>query len=92
MLAVICALGEWRCYIEGAPVKFVTDHRPNIYLDQATNAHTIERRARWLDISCGYDYELEYRPGRSNVAYPISRAPQHVRKKDGREQYELAAR
>ena len=77
MLAVICALGEWRCYVEGAHFTIVTDHRPNTYLDQATNAHTLKRRARWLDISCGYDYEWEYRPGRSNVADPISRAPQH---------------
>ena len=36
MLAVICALGEWRCYVEGAHFTIVTDHRPNTYLDQAT--------------------------------------------------------
>ena len=77
MLAVICALSVKRCYIEGAPFNVVPHHRPNPYLDQATTAHTLKRRARWLDISCGYDYEWECRPGRSNVADPISRAPQH---------------
>ena len=45
MLAVICARGEWRCCIEGAPFKIVSDHRPNIYFDQTTNAHTLKRRA-----------------------------------------------
>ena len=77
MSAVISSLKEWRCYLEGMPFKIVTDYRPNTYLDNATSPHTLRRRARWLDISCGYDYEWEYRPGCSNVADPISRAPQH---------------
>jgi hypothetical protein len=54
-----------------------TNHEPNTYLDTATSAHTIKRGARWLDISCGYNYTWCYRPGRTNVADPISRAPQH---------------
>jgi hypothetical protein len=77
MLAVIASLTEWRCYLEGAEFTIVTDHQPNAYLDVATNAHTIKRRARWLSISCGYQYKWCYRPGRINVADPISRAPQH---------------
>ena len=80
MLAVISALSEWRCYLEGSDFDIVTDHKPNTYLDEATNAHTVKRRARWLDISCGYTYNWVYRPGRVNVADPISRAPQHFRK------------
>jgi hypothetical protein len=79
MLAVISALREWRCFLEGAhgPFTLVTDHQPNVYLDSATNAHTVHRRARWLSVSCGYNYKWCYRPGRENVADPISRAPQH---------------
>ena len=77
MLAVICALREWRCYLEGARFTIVTDHQPNTYLDVATSAHTLKRRARWLDVACGYDYAWCYRPGRTNVADPVSRAPQH---------------
>jgi AcrR family transcriptional regulator len=77
MLAVICALREWRCYLEGAQFTIVTDHQPNTYLDVATSAHTLKRRARWLDVACGYDYTWCYRPGRTNVADPVSRAPQH---------------
>ena len=77
MLGVIAALREWRCYLEGRPFTIVTDHEPNTYLDSATNVHTLKRRARWLDVSQGYDYKWCYRPGRTNVADPISRAPQH---------------
>jgi hypothetical protein len=55
----------------------VTDHKPNTYLRKSTNIHTTKRRARWLEISCAYDYTRQYRPGRINVEDPISRAPQH---------------
>ena len=37
----------------------------------------MKRRARWLSVCCGYTYTWVYRPGRVNVADPISRAPQH---------------
>jgi hypothetical protein len=77
MLGVIGALREWRCYLEGRRFVIVTDHKPNTYLDTASNVHTVKRRARWLEESSGYDYEWQYREGRINVADPISRAPQH---------------
>jgi hypothetical protein len=79
MLAVISALREWRCFLEGAhePFTLVTEHQPNVYLDSATNAHTVHRRARWLSVSCGYNSKWCYRSGRENVADPISQAPQH---------------
>ena len=74
MLAVISALREWRCYVDGPTAfKIVTDHEPNTYLDTATNPHTEKRRARWLDASCGYNYSWKC----ANVADPVSRAPQH---------------
>ena len=73
---MICALREWRCYLEGARFTIVTDHQPNTYLHVATSAHTLERRARWLDVACGYDYTWCYRPGCTIVADPVSRAPQ----------------
>ena len=41
MLAVICVLREWRCYLEGAKFTIVTDHQPNTYLDVASSAHTL---------------------------------------------------
>jgi hypothetical protein len=71
------ALREWRCYLEGRPFTLVTDHKPNTYLDETNNVHTMQRRARWPSESSRFDYVWRYRPGRINVADPISRAPQH---------------
>lgn len=77
MLGVIYALREWRCYLEHQKFTIITDHQPNTYLDRATNPHTLKRRARWLYESSAYDYEWKYKPGKQNIADPLSRAPQH---------------
>ena len=57
MLAVIYALREWLCYLEGQTQPFLieTDHQPNTYVDQSTNQHTLKRRARWLYESSAYN-------------------------------------
>ena len=79
MLAVIAALREWRCYLEGRPFVIETDHQPNTYLDSAPpSAHSLRRRARWLSETSGFEYTWKYRPGAQNVADPVSRAPQHL--------------
>ena len=77
MLAVVACLREWRCYLEGARFVIETDHKLNTYADVSTAPHTLQRRARWLHETGGYDYEWRYRPGAANVADPVSRAPQH---------------
>jgi hypothetical protein len=79
MLAAISALKELRCSLEGCWDSFtlLADHQPNVYLDTANNAHTVHRQARWLSVSCGYNYKWCYCPGQINVTDPISRAPQH---------------
>jgi RNase H-like domain found in reverse transcriptase len=74
MLAVIYALREWRCYLQGE-FTIVTDHEPNTYLDKSTNPHTVRRRAHWLEDMRGFQYRWCYRPGRVNVADPLSRIP-----------------
>jgi transposase InsO family protein len=80
MLAVIAGLREWRCYLEGRPFVIETDHQPNTYLDNTPpSAHSLKRRARWLSESGGYDFTWKYRPGATNIADPVSRAPQHLR-------------
>jgi hypothetical protein len=77
MMAVIYALREWRCYLEGQPFVIVTDHQPNTYVDESTNPHTLKRRARWLYETSAYDYNWQYKPGCINIADPLSRSPQH---------------
>ena len=36
MLAIVRALKEWRCYLEGSEVTLLTDHEPNTYFDTKT--------------------------------------------------------
>ena len=75
LLAVHHALQIWRCYLEGTscPVRIVTDHAPNTYLNSQP---TLSRRqARWSEFLQRFKLEWQYRPGRINVADPISRSP-----------------
>jgi hypothetical protein len=74
LLAVVHALVTWRCYLEsGGNEKFtvVTDHNPNTFLD--TQKNLSRRQARWSAFLQRYNFKWEYRPGRTNVADPLSR-------------------
>ncbi len=74
LLAVYKALKEWRCYLEGAKgLTLVTDHNPNTYL--STQPSLSRRQARWMQFFSRFHYEWQYRPGRLNVADPLSRSP-----------------
>ena len=72
LLAVVYALRTWRCYLEGCTgLTIITDHKPNSYI----NAQEVlsRRQSRWSEFLSRFDYTLVYRPGRTNVAYPLSR-------------------
>lgn len=74
LLAVHHALQIWRCYLEGSncQVNIVTDHAPNTYLNSRP---TLSRRqARWSESLQKLKSERQCRPGRINVADPISRS------------------
>ena len=74
LLGVVRALQEFRCYVEGAEdVTLVTDHNPLTYLQ--TQKNLSRRQARWMQDLSRFTYKWEYRPGRINVADPISRNP-----------------
>ena len=74
-LGTVLALEEWRCYLEGASdVTLVTDHQPLVYLQDQKSAEQLSRRqARWMERLSRFTFKWEYRPGRINVADPISR-------------------
>ncbi|KAJ9519372.1 hypothetical protein QJQ45_023170 [Haematococcus lacustris] len=74
LLAIVRAVREWRCYLDGAvDVTIETDHNPLIYLQTQT---TLSRRqTRWMEELSRYKYEIKYKPGVHNVADPISRNP-----------------
>ena len=72
LLAVVYALRMWRCYLEGCKgLVIVTDHKPNSYLNSQDMLS--RRQSRWSEFLSRFDYELVYRPGRTNVADPLSR-------------------
>ena len=71
--AVVHALKTWRCYLEGIPFKVITDHNPNTHLQ--TQPNLSRRQARWAEYLQRFQFSWEYRPGRTNVADPLSRHP-----------------
>jgi len=78
MLAIICALEEWRHFLEGArhPVEIWMDHKNLEYFMTAKKLN--RRQARWsLYLAC-FDFKLIHRPGRS-MGKPdaLSRRPDH---------------
>jgi hypothetical protein len=71
--AVIHALKLWRCYLEGINFTVVTDHNPLVHLQSQP---TLSRRqARWAEYLQRFNFKWEHRPGRGNVADPLSRLP-----------------
>jgi hypothetical protein len=77
LLAIICALKEWRHYLHGARFKVITDHRSLRYIQ--TQPTLSARQARWLEFLQEFDFEIEYRPGKENVvADALSRRIDHL--------------
>ena len=73
MLAVVHALELWHCYLDGPDFTVVTDHSPNVFF--ANKKLLNPRQKRWNERIQPYKFEWEYRPGRTNVADPLSRHP-----------------
>jgi hypothetical protein len=73
LLAVVHALHAWRCYLEGVECTLVTDHCPLTYLK--TQPNLSRRQTRWSEFLQRFTHEWQYRPGRTNVADPLSRSP-----------------
>jgi hypothetical protein len=76
LLAVVSALKEWRHYLD-RPFTVVTDHNPLTFF--ATKKDLSGRQARWSEYMARFDFTWEYRPGRNNVADPLSCSPVHLK-------------
>jgi transposase InsO family protein len=78
LLAVIRALQQWRCYLEGPTggLTIVTDPKPNTVLDTKPPVQLSRRQVRWQDLLTRFQpYKWEHRQGKCSVADPISRSP-----------------
>ena len=73
MLSAVHHLQKWRCYLEGRHFRVITDHQPNTWF--ASQPVLSPRLARWYEKIRSYDFDWEYKPGRINVADPLSRNP-----------------
>ena len=73
MLAVVYALMEWRCDLEGKLFTVITDHNLNIYFH--TQQHFSRRQARWSELISSFTIDFQYRPGQTNVADSLSCNP-----------------
>ena len=65
LLVVIRALWIWRHYLFGNHFNVVIDHNSLKYLQ--TQPTLSRRQARWAELIAEFDFEIVYRPGKSNV-------------------------
>ena len=73
LLAAIVALKVFRCYLLGNHFTLITDNKPNTYLDSQP---TLSRRqARWSEYLQRFHFSWVHKPGKFNVADPLSRNP-----------------
>jgi hypothetical protein len=74
MLAVVEAICVWRPYLLGQHFIIQTDQRSLKYLLE--QRITTPEQQKWVAKLLGYDYEIQYRPGRENsAADALSRRP-----------------
>jgi len=65
-IAMTTQLEEWRPECEGAayPLQFITDHKNLEYF--MTRKLLNQRQVRWSAFLTRFDYDILYRPGKSN--------------------------
>lgn len=79
LLAVILALKEWRCFLDGQHFTVITDHKSLTYLQ--SQPHLSNRQARWMQFLSLFNFTIQYKPGKSNsVADALSRRHDHEAK------------
>ena len=71
-LAVVFSLKCWRIYLFNQ-FELLTDNMAVVHL--RTKPHLTKREARWVEFLADYHYSVHHKPGRENVADPLSHRP-----------------
>ncbi|KAK9834836.1 hypothetical protein WJX81_002602 [Elliptochloris bilobata] len=72
--ALVYACLKWRCYLEsGNPFTVKTDNSPLTHL--LTKPTLTRRQARWVEILAQFQYTIEHKAGKANLADGLSRRP-----------------
>ena len=66
LMAIVLSVNQWRNYLVGRRFRIRTDHRSLKYLLEQ-RISTMDQQ-KWIVKLMGYDYDIEYRPGRENMA------------------------
>ena len=87
LLAIVACFKNWRHYLEGAQhtVTVITDHNNLRYFLEKKPLS--RRQAHWAEFLAGFDFKIEYRPGKRNPADGPSRRSDY--KLQGPETYTL---
>src|SRR6185369_5880142 len=65
LLAIVHAIKLWRHYLEGQRFTVITDHASLEFIK--TQQNLSRRQARWLETLQANNFEVKYRPGKTNV-------------------------
>jgi transposase InsO family protein len=75
LLAIVHAIKLWRPYLEEKLFTIITDHAALKFIKSQSNLS--RRQARWLEVLQSSNFDVKYRPGKTNVvADALSRIPQ----------------
>ena len=74
LLGTVYCLKKWAVYLRHNPENVImTDHIPNVYFN--TKPNLSPKEVRWMDTINQFPGKIVYKPGKSNIADPLSRMP-----------------
>ena len=72
-LAIVWGCEHFAMYLIGLQFRLVTDHRPLQFIFNKVQSRPSARIERWVLRLMAFDYEVVYKPGKENIADPLSR-------------------